>query len=58
VVEVVHCHMGPGHAHVWQIPQGCRALGPHRSLYAPSAIMRFASLDTCISPVDYDVSFT
>jgi hypothetical protein len=56
-VEVVHYHVGLVHTHVQQIPRGCRGLGPQKSLYAPSAIMSFALLDICISPIEYDVSF-
>jgi hypothetical protein len=52
--EVVHCHVGLVHTHVQQIPQG---LSPQKSLYAPSSIMRFVSLDIFISLVEYYVSF-
>jgi hypothetical protein len=41
---------------------GLRTRGHHHTRpclneFAPSAIMSFASLDTCISPVEYDVIF-
>jgi hypothetical protein len=53
---VGHCHMGLDHAHVQQIPQGCRGSAPRMSTYAPSTILSFASLDICICPVEYDDS--
>jgi hypothetical protein len=57
VVEVEHCHVGLGHAHVWWIPSECQGSGPRRSWYAPYAIMSFTSLDNCICLVEYDISF-
>jgi hypothetical protein len=53
----VHCDVGLVHAHVQLIPWGFRVLGHQRFLYAPSSIIIFASLDICISPVEYDVKF-
>jgi hypothetical protein len=51
---VEHCHAEVGHTHVRQSSQGCRGEAPRKSWYAPSAIMSFASLDTCISLLDYE----
>jgi hypothetical protein len=48
--------VGFDRAHVRQIPQACRGSTPQLSLYAPSAILSFASLDICIRPVEYDES--
>jgi hypothetical protein len=57
VVEVGHCHVGLGHAHVrWILPE-CQGSVPQISLYAPSAIISFASLDIRIYLVEYDLSF-
>jgi hypothetical protein len=53
----VHCHMALGHAHVQQTPRGYRMPAHPQIEYAPSATSSFASLDTCTSPVEYDVSF-
>jgi hypothetical protein len=49
--------MGLGHAHVWWIFLECRGSVPQTPLYAPSAIISFASLDIYICPVKYDASF-
>jgi hypothetical protein len=57
VVEVEHCHVGLGHAHVQRILPEYQGSGPQKSCYAPSAIMSFASLDIYICAVEYDVSF-
>jgi hypothetical protein len=37
--------------------QGHHHTRPCPNVFAPSAIMSFGSLDTCISPVEYDASF-
>jgi hypothetical protein len=55
---VGHCHVGLDHAHIRQIPQGCQGPTPRMSLYVPSVILSFASLDICIRPVEYDESLT
>jgi hypothetical protein len=56
MVEVGRRDVGLDQTHVRWIPQGCRGKGPRKSLYMPSAILSFASLDICICPVEYDES--
>jgi hypothetical protein len=50
-VEFVHDHVQ------WRVP-GQQALPLLWLLYAPSALISFRSLDTCNSPVEFDVSFS
>jgi hypothetical protein len=50
-------HVELVHDHIWWRVLGHLALPLLWLLYAPSAIISFASLDTCKSPVEFDISF-
>jgi hypothetical protein len=54
---VVHCLVELVHVHEHKIPQECHGAIPQSSVCAPSVILSIASLEFCISPVEYDVSF-
>jgi glutaredoxin-related protein len=53
----VRWHVWLVHAHVRQRLPEHQTWPFLRLLYVPSAIISFASLDICISPVEYDVTF-